>query len=163
MMGIKAMMGGQAVTFTSAAGQVLECDLGALNGDIRAMLQLHGLKQKVGDAAALGAGSSDADKVTAMTAVWEMLVAGDWSKRGEGDGGGEAVTVEAMARVTGATLQQAREVFEGLDKKAQAAMRKDLAGTIAEIQAERAAAKPVKAEAASAAAKALEALRSAKG
>ena len=159
VMGIKATMDATGVVFTAADGTQLQCDLYKLGDDIKATLMAHGLKQKVGDAGALGAGSTDADKLTAMRAVWEMLLAGDWSKRGEGDGGGEAVTVEAMARVTGATLADARAVFEGLDKKAQAAMRKDLAATIAEIQAERAAAKPVKAEAADAARKALDALK----
>jgi hypothetical protein len=157
-MGFKVSIADSVVTFTSLRG-VLRCDADQLAPDIREQLMLHGLKQKVGDAAALGAGSSDDKKLEAMRAVWEMLCEGEWSKRTPGTGSEESITVEAMARATGATLQQAREVFEGLDKKAQAAMRKSLAVEIAAIQAERAEKVKVGSDATDAAAKALAALR----
>lgn len=157
-MGIKVSITDLTVTFVSAAG-TLACDFGTLSPEIREQCGLHGLKQKVGDAAALGAGSTDAEKMAAMTAVWEMLVAGDWTKRVPGAGGGEAITVRAMARETGASLAECRAAFEALDKKGQAAMRKDLAAVIAQIAAEDAAKAPVADEAKAKAASILAGLR----
>lgn len=55
-----------------------------------AQAALHGLSQKIGDAAAIernpdtGRSATAADKYAAMHEVWQRLMAGEWNKRAEG-------------------------------------------------------------------------------
>ena len=53
---------------------------------LHAKLALHGLAQKIGDAAALPAGSSEAEKWDAMNATMTMLESGLWTIKREGAG-----------------------------------------------------------------------------
>ena len=57
-----------------------------LNSDINTRCCLHGLKQKIGDAAAIGKGVSMAEKFIAMREVAERLTGenGLWNKAGKG-------------------------------------------------------------------------------
>lgn len=64
-------------------------DVAALNTDVTRRALIHGLVQKVSDAAALGKDATPADKHAAMQSVIERLNAGDWNKR-SGDGSDSA-------------------------------------------------------------------------
>lgn len=60
-----------------------------LSEEVRNRAVIHGLVQKVSDAAALGKDATPADKFAAMKAVVDRLNDGDWSKRGDGNGDGQ--------------------------------------------------------------------------
>jgi hypothetical protein len=60
-----------------------------LSDEVRNRAVIHGLVQKISDAAALGKDATPADKYNAMKAVVDRLHDGDWSKRGDGNGDGQ--------------------------------------------------------------------------
>jgi len=102
----------------------------ALPPAIMAQAVLHGLKQKIVDAAALsrnpdnGQAASTADKYAAMAAVFQRLMDGNWNKPagdGTGAGGGNSVIVAALVRMTGKTQDEVRAVIDAAVKRAQAA------------------------------------------
>jgi hypothetical protein len=78
------------VTLAFSNGQTLSIDATALNGDIQAMATLHGLKQKLVDAAAIsrnpdtGRSATIDDKYNAVKEVYDRLLAGQWNKNREG-------------------------------------------------------------------------------
>ena len=77
---------GQTLTFNVAGtNQPLVLDAAALSDEVRESALLHGLRQKVSDAAALGAGATPAEKLAAMQAIVASLNDGDWTQR-TGDG-----------------------------------------------------------------------------
>lgn len=102
-------------------------------------LALHGLKQKVGDAAAKEAGATAAEKLAAMQQVVDSLKRGEWNARGAGAGG---LVVEAIARVKGLSVEEALERWRELSEADKDAVRKHPAikAAVAEIRAERLAA-----------------------
>lgn len=66
-------------------------DVGKLSAEIVGKLAMHGLQQKIADAAA---GAKTADEADAsMNKAIEALLAGDWSSRGSGEGVGEETRV----------------------------------------------------------------------
>jgi len=69
------------VAFTSTAGDTLTIHLERLHEANQRYAALHGLKQKVGDAAALGASATDDDKFAAMRVIVDHLESGspDWN------------------------------------------------------------------------------------
>ena len=99
-------------------------------------LALHGLKQKIGDAAAKEAGASTAEKLAAMQQVLDSLKRGEWNARGAGAGG---LVVEAIARVKGLSVEEALERWRELGEDDREAVRKHPAikAAMAEIRAER--------------------------
>lgn len=103
---------------------------------------LHGYNQKVGDAAALSKGSTDAEKYEAMKAVFEHLQAGgDWNRKGGGDGtSGDGLLVGAIMEFQNLSRDEARGLVAQMDKKLQAAMRasKELAPIIERLKVARA-------------------------
>jgi len=105
--------------------------------DVWDQLALHGLKQKVGDAAAKEAGASAQEKLASMMAVVEQLKRGEWNARGTG-----GLIVEAIARVKGLSLEEAMERWQGLTEEEKAAVRKHplVKKAEADIRAERLAA-----------------------
>lgn len=78
------------VTLAFSNGQTLSIDATTLNGDIQAMATLHGLKQKLVDAAAIsrnpdtGRSATIDDKYNAVKEVYDRLIAGQWNKNREG-------------------------------------------------------------------------------
>ena len=62
----------------------LSVDVAALAADVREHAMYHGIGQKVGDAAALGKGSTVAQKRAAMAEVIETLVGGEWNRKRAG-------------------------------------------------------------------------------
>lgn len=66
-------------------------DVGKLSAEIVAKLAMHGLQQKIADAAA---GAKTVDEADAsMNKAIEALLAGDWSSRGSGEGVSEETRV----------------------------------------------------------------------
>lgn len=86
---------------------------------------LHGFKQRYVDAAALGEGSTLAEKHAAiMVVVNHHRDSGEWSRQGQGDGTpGDGLLVRAIAEFDGCGMAEARELVAKMDKKTQAAMR----------------------------------------
>ena len=120
--------------------------LASIPNEIKTRLCLHGLSQKLGDSYA-GA-ESVADAFAAATRVLKDLVEGNWKTAREGGTGGVRTTLlaEALARVASAqtgeevTVEQAREVIEGMNDDEKKAVRNDSAiqVSISEIKLERA-------------------------
>ena len=77
-----------SVTVTFANGQQVTVDATRLNDDIRNMAVLHGIKQKLIDAAALprdpitGRSATISDKISAVREVFERITStdGTWNK-----------------------------------------------------------------------------------
>ena len=74
-----------AMATVSRAGHDVEFDLTKLNAETIAQLVLHGLTQKVGDAAAGKAGD---EALAAMQKVMDQLHEGSWTMRRSGGGSG---------------------------------------------------------------------------
>lgn len=134
------------LVLTFANGAVLELNASRLSGAIQTAAVMHGLKQKLVDAAAIsrnpdtGASATVEDKYRAVRAVYDRLLAGEWNaKRGEGGTGAGGLLFRALVRLYPAkTAEQIRAYIEGLDKAKQAALRKNprVAAIIEEIKAE---------------------------
>lgn len=139
----------RTVTFVVDGVGTLVVDADRLTADLFTYAALHGLAQKVGDAAAIerdketGRSATPQQKYDAMKAVIEHLYAGgDWNRKAEGDGsGGVGLLVQALVRVTGQDKDTLAKTVATWDAKTQAAMRADpaVAPVIAAIKAERAA------------------------
>ena len=127
-----------SVLFKFVDGTEFTAHLNKVNDNIRTRLALHGLAQKLGDTYA-GDVESPAESVKDM---FEELVGGEWSTRKPGEPR-TALVVEAISRVLGKTLEDAKSFWEGLSdegkKKARAKPKVQLA--MADIQRERAQAK----------------------
>jgi hypothetical protein len=104
---------------------------------------LHGFKQRYTDAAALGAGSTPAEKHAAIMAlVTHHRESGEWSRVGAaGSGaGGDGLLVRAVMEVFGIDRDTARTQVGAMDKKTQAGLRAspELAPIIARLRVEKA-------------------------
>ena len=132
-------------------GERIDLSVDELTPAMRTMAMLHGLKQKLVDAAAIsrdpetGRSATTADKYRAVKAVYDRLLAGSWNAvRGEGTATGTGgLLFAALVRIYPAKSAEAlREYLSGLSLAQQAALRKNprVAPIIEEIKAERAAA-----------------------
>lgn len=125
-------------------GQSLVVNVDALDAAIARQAMLHGLKQKLVDAAAIGRdpetgrSATPDDKFTAVKTVFDRLMAGQWNAtRGEGGGSRGGLLLEALCRLYPAkTRQELRGYLDGKTAKEQSALRKNpkVAAIIAEIQ-----------------------------
>jgi len=120
--GWKLTLAGESRTFLVAE----------LSEEIRKALELHGLKQKLGDAANKG---NEAEKQIAIDAVWESLRAGDWTQRG----GVSSLLVEALMRLTGADAGTVKGRLDGMteEEKKTLQARPEVQKAINEIKIER--------------------------
>lgn len=135
-----------AAQFLCADGTSIDIKLADLTDEIKHALMLHGLKQKVADAAAIprdtetGKSASDEDKIAAMRAVAGRIVAGEWAARaGDGTAAPRGLLHKALERLYPNKSREAiAEFVAGLDKKAQSALRMDprVAPIIAGLRAE---------------------------
>ena len=100
--------------------------------EIVAYAALHGLKQKIGDAAAIsrnpdtGKSATMEDKRAAMLTVFNRLMDGSWNKgAGDGDGSsGAGLLFRALQRLSpGKPVVEIREFIAGKSKAEQAAIR----------------------------------------
>jgi len=130
----------------SMGAEVLQIDASALTGTMQRHALMHGLKQKICDAAAIGRNpetgksATDAEKIAAMRTVIARVVAGEWNstQRGTGSAANE-ILIEALHRVTGKALEQLRAYVAEQKRSTIEALRLNprIAETIAEIIEER--------------------------
>ena len=109
----------------------------------------HGLKQKLGDAAAIprntdtGRSATNAEKAEAVCEVLDRLLAGEWNKTREGGETGAGVLLTALVNLYPKKTREALTAWlAGLDKDARAKIRKNptVAAEMLRIRSERAAA-----------------------
>ena len=137
-----------------ADGRALRVTAGMLSADIRAAGLVHGLKQKLVDAAAIsrdpltGKPATIDTKYTAVKEVFDRITGANpsWNKvRGEGTGttGAGGLLYRALVRLYDGvqTPEQVRKYLDGLNGEQQAALRgnKKVAPVILAIKAEDAA------------------------
>ena len=90
---------------TFANGQTLTLQADVLNTDIQQQAMLHGLKQKLVDAAAIsrnpetGRAASVEDKYQAVKTVYDRLLAGAWNATREGGGATGGLLLQALVRM----------------------------------------------------------------
>jgi hypothetical protein len=132
---------------TFGTGEVLTVDPLNLSEAIMQQAVLHGLKQKLVDAAAIardqdtGLSATPAEKIAAVREVYDRITApdGTWNKvreAGAGTGSGSGLLRRALMQMTGKTGEVIDTFLEGKSKDEKAALRSDprVAATIAELQ-----------------------------
>jgi hypothetical protein len=130
-----------------ANGKTINMHVSELSEEIRGQAMLHGLKQKLVDAAAIsrntdtGRSASIDDKFDAVNEVADRLLAGQWNKSratGEAKAAG-GLLFKALCRMYATkTPEFVRTFLDGKTKEEQAALRTNakVAAIIAEIKAE---------------------------
>lgn len=121
------------LTLTFAHGPVLTLTLAELGTEIVNQAILHGLKQKLVDAAAIsrntdtGRSATAEDKFNAVKEVYDRLLAGHWNKP-KSEGAGESaggLLVRALARIYPTkTAETIKTYLAGLSDEQKAALRK---------------------------------------
>lgn len=136
-----------SLTLTFSHGESLTLRAADLSPTIVAQAIMHGLKQKLVDAAAIsrntetGRAASVADKFDAVKEVYDRLLAGEWNKRREsGAGASGGLLFRALCRMYDGK-KSADDIKTFLDAKTdaeKAALRKNskVAAIIEEIRAE---------------------------
>ena len=126
-------------------GELLYIHPARLHDDIVRMAILHGLKQKLVDAAAIsrnpdtGKSATIADKFNAVKAVYDRLMSGSWNKPHEDSGNSGGLLLRALCRMQpGKTVEQLKAWLEGKTDKEKAALRANprVAKVIDEIRSE---------------------------
>ena len=146
-----------ALTFTVGNAGTFSVDPATLSDDVTRRAMLHGLVQKVSDAAAIAkselTGNAEKDaaaKFAAMQSVANRLAEGEWSKR-SGDGSGPVagiiyrayeefvLTRFAKAKKDAPTVEAIRAQYDGMGRAGQLALRNvpDIAKVIERIKSER--------------------------
>jgi hypothetical protein len=140
------------LTLNFSNGQEIVVDANVLNDDIRNMAILHGLKQKLVDAAAIsrnldtGASASVDDKYNAVRKIADRLTSpeGKWNEnRASGEGGTTAtagvnnILLRALMKMTGRDELYVRDYLSAKTKEQRAALRKNprVVQIMAELQA----------------------------
>lgn len=129
-----------------ANGQTLEITAGQLSADIRAYGLIHGLKQKLVDAAAIsrdpetGRAATIETKYAAVKEVYDRLLSGEWNKRREGGAGASGgLLFRALCRMYSTkTPEDIKAFLESKSDADKAQLRKNpkVAAVIEEIRAE---------------------------
>ena len=102
---ISATVKDGTLSLTFANGEALTIDSTALTPEIQQQAMLHGLKQKLVDAAAIsrnpenGRAASVEDKYQAVKAVYDRLLAGAWNATREGGGITGGLLLQALVRM----------------------------------------------------------------
>lgn len=136
-----------ALTLAFAHGQALTIRAADLSPTIVAQALMHGLKQKLVDAAAIsrntdtGRAASVQDKFDAVKEVYDRLLSGDWNKRREGGAGASGgLLYRALCRMYDGkkTADEIKAFLEAKTDAEKAALRKNsrVAAIIEEIRAE---------------------------
>ena len=136
----------QGLSLSCVNGESLRITVSDLSSTIIDMAVVHGLKQKLIDAAAMsrnpdtGKSATPDDKWNAVKAVYERLLRGEWNAaRGEGGTGAGGLLMRALARLYPVkSADQLRAFLDGKSKAEQAALRANtkIAAIIEEIKAE---------------------------
>ncbi len=98
----------QSIAFVVDGVGTIDIDLASLASEVTSRAIIHGIVQKVSDAAALGKDATPSDKFQAMKAVADRLIAGNWNKPAG----------ETGAPVQGLIWMAYREVMQSLAAKA---------------------------------------------
>lgn len=110
------------LVITFANKEKLTIDPSQLSDAIREQLVLHGLTQKVRDSFAGAKGDVNYAQAQAE-GVAEALMAGEWNRRGGGAFGGNLLA-EAVARIKGIEISEARERLADLTDDQRDALKK---------------------------------------
>ena len=143
---ITAAINGNTLTLTFANGATLTMRGDALNSDVQQYAMMHGLKQKLVDAAAIsrnpetGRAATVEDKYQAVKVVYNRLLGGQWNATREGGGNAGGLLAQALTRMY-AGRKTAEDIKAFLAEKTDAektALRKNprVAQIIEEIRAE---------------------------
>lgn len=149
---VSATIAGPILTLRFSNGEQLAVDANALSPDIQQQAMMHGLKQKLIDAAAIardpetGRTATIDDKFNAVREVYDRITAAEgstWNKaRGNGESGGNkgGLLVRAMMRLTSKSRDAIIEFLDAKTKEELAALRKNprIAEIIAQLQVENA-------------------------
>ena len=138
---------GTALALTFSHGRTLTIKPAELSKSIIAQAIMHGLKQKLVDAAAIsrntetGRAASVADKFEAVREVYDRLLAGEWNKRREGGASAAGgLLFRALCRMYAGKkdADAIRAFLEAKTDAEKAALRKNakVAAIIEEIRAE---------------------------
>lgn len=133
------------LTLTFSNGKTAEIDAGKLKPEILAQALMHGLKQKLVDAAALtrdtetGRAATIETKFEAVKAVLDRLIEGEWNKRREGVPTGGLLKRALLEIYAGRkTPEQIQSYLDARTDKEKAALRKnpDIATVIERLRLE---------------------------
>lgn len=124
-------------------GKQLTVNAAMLTGEIRSQALLHGLKQKLVDAAAIarnpetGRSATVADKFAAVKEVYDRLLVGEWNKTREGGQTG-GLLLRALMQMMGKDRETVKAWLEGKTDDEKAALRKNpkVAAVIASLKPE---------------------------
>lgn len=142
-------VGAEKLAIAFGDGRTLDLDLSKLNDAVRNAAIVHGLKQKLVDAAAIardtvtGRSATINDKYQAVREVFDRITSptGTWNKQREaGTGGSGGLLVSALMHLTGKDKSEIATFLAAKSNEEKAALRKNqkVAAIIAEIQAENA-------------------------
>lgn len=145
---VSADIAGDVMTLTFAHGAELIVTPSMFTPEIVAQATMHGLKQKLVDAAALsrnpdtGRSATTEDKFNAVKEVFDRLLSGHWNKPREGAGAVKGgLLFAALCRMQpGKSAEEIRAWLDSKTDEQKSALRKNpkVAAVIAEIQSERA-------------------------
>lgn len=130
---ITANIHGERLILTFSNGDELAIDAAELSGEMRVAAMMHGLKQKLVDAAAIsrdptnGRAAGIEVKHAAVKEVAERLLAGEWNKRREGGGNAGGLLFRALCEMY-AGRKSAEDItvyLATLSDKEKAALRKN--------------------------------------
>jgi len=143
---ITAAIDGQTLTLTFANGETLTLRADTLTSDVQQYAMMHGLKQKLVDAAAIsrnpetGRPASPDDKFHAVKAVYDRLLAGQWNAAREGGGNAGGLLLQALCRMYAGrkTVDELKAFLADKTDAEKTALRKNprVASVIEEIRAE---------------------------
>lgn len=135
---VAATIAGPILTLKFANDSILTIDANALTPDIQQQAMMHGLKQKLIDAAAIardpetGRTATIDDKYNAVYEVYQRITAAEgstWNKaRGNGEGGNSnkgGMLLRAVMRLTSKSRADAMAWLEARSKEEVAALRKN--------------------------------------
>ena len=108
---------GDVLTIRMTGQPTIRVDAGTLSKDIQQQAMMHGLKQKICDAAAASKGTPAVERHAAMMVVYEAIAKGDWNAKRATGGAGDGLVVEALARAYGKTLAWADAQIDALALK----------------------------------------------
>jgi hypothetical protein len=127
---ITAAINGLVLTLDFANNERIRLDASTLTREVFEQAVMHGLKQKLVDAAAMsrnpanGASATVDDKFAAVKAVYERIIAGEWNANREGSGGSGSLLLRALIELYPAkTREELVAWLDGKSAKEQAALR----------------------------------------
>ena len=144
---IETTISGTVLGMAFDNGQTLSLSANQLTEEIRNAALMHGLKQKLVDAAAIsrnpdtGRSATTEDKYNAVREVYDRLLSGQWNKQREGGAGGASggLLFRALSRLYVAkTPEQIRAFLEAKSDAEKATLRKlpAVAAIIEQLKAE---------------------------